>query len=283
MNYRELFTGGLSAATVCACSLLVSGAVVASPMSHEVASEGSGVMGGSFYVSAAYSPAFPSVTSFDMRESSRETSYVRGYDKSVATIDVSAPANFSKSGYTFAFSKNLLTSFDGAVGYSLGGARVELEASYRRFATLADGQYAKSGAESLAAITRDAVITENNYFVVKIDEITNTSVMLNGCYDVLHTDLPVSPYVCAGIGASFVDISKQVTTKLAYRGKVGISYQFTPEISLVVGGFYHGLFDEYYKDIPAHNSVKFPGEAKASVKAHIADYGFNLGARFLFS
>nr|ADH15871.1 major surface protein 4 [Anaplasma marginale] len=282
MNHRELFTGGLSAATVCACSLLVSGAVVASPMSHEVASEG-GVMGGSFYVGAAYSPAFPSVTSFDMRESSKETSYVRGYDKSIATIDVSVPANFSKSGYTFAFSKNLITSFDGAVGYSLGGARVELEASYRRFATLADGQYAKSGAESLAAITRDANITETNYFVVKIDEITNTSVMLNGCYDVLHTDLPVSPYVCAGIGASFVDISKQVTTKLPYRGKVGNSYQFTPEISLGAGGGYHRLFDESYKDIPAHHSVEFSGEAKASVKAHIADYGFNLGARFLFS
>nr|AAY51608.1 major surface protein 4 [Anaplasma marginale] len=282
MNYRELFTGGLSAASLCACSLLVSGAVVASPMSHEVSSEG-GVMGGSFYVGAAYSPAFPSVTSFDMRESSKETSYVRGYGKSIATIDVSVPANFSKSGYIFAFSKNLITSFDGAVGYSLGGARVDLEARHRRVATLADGQYAKSGAESLAAITRDANITETNYFVVKIDEITNTSVMLNGCYDVLHTDLPVSPYVCAGIGASFVDISKQVTTKLAYRGKVGISYQFTPEISLVAGGFYHGLFDESYKDIPAHNSVKFSGEAKASVKAHIADYGFNLGARFLFS
>nr|AQS23831.1 merozoite surface protein 4 [Anaplasma marginale] len=283
MNYRELFTGGLSAATVCACSLLVSGPVAASPMGHESVSEGNGVMGGSFYVSTAYSPAFPSVTSFDIRESSKETSYVKGYDKSIATIDVSVPANFSISSYSFAFSKNLLTSFDGAVGYSLGGARVELEASYRRFATLADGQYAKSGAEALAAVSRDAALTATNYFVVKVDEIINTSVMLNGCYDVLHTDLPVSPYVCAGIGASFVDISKQVTAKLAYRGKVGISYQFTPEISLVAGGFCHGLFDESYKDIPAHNSVNFPGEAKASIKAHVADYGFNLGARFLFS
>ncbi|MCU7611098.1 P44/Msp2 family outer membrane protein [Anaplasma capra] len=283
MNYRELLKGGLSATAVCACSLLISGPSLASPMGSDMASSGGGVMGGSFYIGATYSPAFSSITSFDIRESGKETSYVKGYNKSAKTMDVRDPGNFSKSSYSFQFARNLLMSFDGVVGYALGGARVELETSYRRFATLADGTYTQSGAEAIAAVSREAVLTGNNYFVLKIDEIINTSVMFNGCYDVLHADLPVSPYVCAGMGASFVDIARQVTAKLAYRGKVGISYQLTPEISLVAGGFYHGLFDESYKDISPHNNVNFPGEAKAAIKAHVADYGFNLGARFLFS
>ncbi|MGN7661620.1 MAG: P44/Msp2 family outer membrane protein [Anaplasma sp.] len=282
MDFGKLLAGGFSAAALCACSFLISGSSVASSADNGLVSDG-GVMGGSFYIAGSYSPAFSSISSFDVREAGRASSYVFGYSKDVDTLDVGIHGHFGLKRPQYKFTKNLLASFDSAVGYSLGGARVELEASYRKFATVAEGDYKYTGAHELVAISREAVLTANNYFVLKVDSLTNVSVMLNGCYDVLHADLPFSPYVCAGMGASFVDIAKHVTTKLAYRGKVGISYQLTPDISLTAGGYYHGIFDESFDNIPASNNVSFPGEAKASVKAHVADYGFNLGARFSFN
>ncbi|MGN7678594.1 MAG: P44/Msp2 family outer membrane protein [Anaplasma sp.] len=282
MNFGKLLAGGFSAAALCACSFLISGSSVAASADHDLASDG-GVLGGSFYIAGSYSPAFSSISSFDVREAGRASSYVFGYSKDVDSLDVGIPRHFDAPRHQFKFAKNLLTSFDGAVGYSIGGARVELETSYRKFATVAEGDYKYTGAHELVAISREAALTGQNYFTLRVDSITNLSVMLNGCYDVVHPDLPVAPYVCAGMGASFVDLAKHYTTKLAYRGKVGISYQLTPDIALTAGGYYHGIFDESFDNIPATNKVNFPGDAKASVKAHVADYGFNLGARFFFN
>ncbi|QJC27908.1 major surface antigen 4 [Anaplasma platys] len=283
MNYRELLVGSLSAMAVCACSLTVSESSLASAANHDATSDVGGVMNGSFYVSGNYSPTFPSITSFDIRESGRDSSSVKSYSKTAPTLNISQPENFNQEGHTFKFAKNLLTSFEGAAGYAMGGARVEVEAGYKKFAATSDVDYKHADAHQFVGIGREPVFADGNYFVMKIDSITDISVMLNACYDVMHTDLPVSPYVCAGLGASFVDIANQTTSKLAYKGKVGVSYQLTPEISLIAGGFYHGLFDEKFENIPANNRVNFAGEALATVKANIASYGFNLGARFAFN
>lgn len=283
MNYRELLVGSLSAAAICACSLLISGSSFASSVSRDSISDSGSVMNGSFYVSGSYSPAFPSITSFDIRESGKEVSYIKSYSKAANALDIAAHANFNQAGHTFKFAKSLLTSFEGATGYAMGGARVEIEAGYKKFVSVADGDYKHADAHNYVGIGRADVYDANNYFVMKIDSVTDTSVMLNACYDVMHTDLPVSPYVCAGLGASFVEIAKHAISKFAYQGKVGVSYQLTPEISLVAGGYYHGLFDEQYDNIPASNRVGIVGEAAANVKANIANYGFNLGARFAFN
>ncbi|MEH0831772.1 P44/Msp2 family outer membrane protein [Anaplasma bovis] len=283
MNYRELLMRSFSAAAICACSLLISQSSFASSTDYDSMSGVNSVMGGSFYVSGSYSPAFPAIASFDVREADKEASYIKSYGKNLTVLNISDPLNFSQDGHPFKFAKSLLTSFDGATGYAIGGARVEVEASYKKFNTLAEGEYKNNDAPNLAAVVRDPVITADNFFVLNIDKITDISVMLNACYDVLHTDLPVSPYVCAGLGASFVDIAKHVTGKFAYRGKVGVSYQLTPEISLIAGGYYHGIFDESYEGIPASNHVRVEGDAKANIKANIANYGFNLGAKFTFN
>nr|AVH68953.1 major surface protein 4 [Anaplasma phagocytophilum] len=282
MNYKELLVGSLSAAAVCACSLLISGSSFAYSGNND-ASDVSGVMNGSFYVSGSYSPSFPSISSFDISESDRGGSYVKGYNKNLSTLNVSDPISFTQNDPSFKFAKSLLTSFDGATGYAIGGARVEVEVGYKKFETLAESDYKHVESHNFVAVGRDATLTPDNFFVMKIDSVKDISVMLNACYDVMHTDLPVSPYMCAGLGASFINIADHVTSKLAYRGKVGVSYKLTPEISLIAGGFYHGIFDEQYAGIPASNRVNIAGGAAAKVKANIASYGFNIGARFAFN
>ncbi|WP_373279561.1 P44/Msp2 family outer membrane protein [Anaplasma phagocytophilum] len=43
-----------------------------------------------------------------------------------------------------------------------------------------------------------------------------------------------------------------ITPKLAYRLKAGLSYQLSPEISAFAGGFYHRVVgDGVYDDLPA--------------------------------
>lgn len=88
--------------------------------------------------------------------------------------------------------------------------------------------------------------------IVEIRAITAASVMINACYDIHSQRSFVIPFVCAGVGATFVGIVEgHVTPKVAYKLKAGLSYEVTPGITAFVNGFYNKVLGEDgYNNLP---------------------------------
>ncbi|SBO33277.1 Major surface antigen 4 precursor [Anaplasma phagocytophilum] len=98
--------------------------------------------------------------------------------------------------------------------------------------------------------------------------------MVNACYDLLTEGLGVVPYACVGLGGNFVGVvDGDITPKLAYRLKAGLSYQLSPEISAFAGGFYHRVVgDGVYDDLQAQRLVDDTspaGRTKDTAKTNI--------------
>ena len=91
----------------------------------------------------------------------------------------------------------------------------------------------------------------------------DNSVMVNVLYDVNIKDLPVTPYVGGGLGATWIiwgdnfRATKQNPPTIydadswrgGWQGIVGVSYNVSPKITVAVDGRIHGSFGDY----------KFPG------------------------
>nr|AAG37872.1 major surface protein 2 variant AOV7 [Anaplasma ovis] len=95
----------------------------------------SGAGAGSFYIGLDYSPAFGSIKDFKVQEAGGTTRGVFPYkrdttgrvDFKVHNFDWGAPEP------KISFKDSMLTALEGSIGYSIGGARVEVEVGYERF------------------------------------------------------------------------------------------------------------------------------------------------------
>nr|UXE30350.1 major surface protein 2 [Anaplasma marginale] len=95
----------------------------------------SGAGAGSFYIGLDYSPAFGSIKDFKVQEAGGTTRGVFPYKRDAAgrvdfkvhNFDWSAPEP------KISFKDSMLTALEGSIGYSIGGARVEVEVGYERF------------------------------------------------------------------------------------------------------------------------------------------------------
>nr|AAL26279.1 major surface protein Msp2 [Anaplasma marginale] len=136
VSNRKLPLGGVLMALVAAVAPVHS--LLAAPAAGAGAGgEGlfSGAGAGSFYIGLDYSPAFGSIKDFKVQEAGGTTRGVFPYKRDAAgrvdfkvhNFDWSAPEP------KISFKDSMLTALEGSIGYSIGGARVEVEVGYERF------------------------------------------------------------------------------------------------------------------------------------------------------
>uniref|UniRef100_A0A3B0JDF4 Major surface antigen 4 n=2 Tax=unclassified Wolbachia TaxID=2640676 RepID=A0A3B0JDF4_9RICK len=118
----------------------------------------------------------------------------------------------------------------GAFGYKMDDIRVDVEGLYSQL---------NKNDVSGAAFTPDTVA----------DSVTAFSGLVNVYYDIAIEDMPITPYVGVGVGASYLSnpskveaVKDQKGFGFAYQAKAGVSYDVTPEIKLFGGARYFGSY-----------------------------------------
>ena len=127
--------------------------------------------------------------------------------------------------------------------------------------------------------------------IVEISGVRAISAVLNACYDFPQVGLLVgwrmSPYACAGLGASFIGLTdRQFQPQLTCRVKAGINYSITRSLVAFIGGTISKALGTSY-DTPAHRAVDDAsplGKTKEKVSASFGlhNVGVELGMRFGF-
>nr|ABD93658.1 major outer membrane protein P28-18 [Ehrlichia muris AS145] len=195
---------------------------------------------------------------------------------------------FKNKGYSFKYENNPFLGFAGAIGYSMGGPRVEFEVSYETFDVKNQGNNYKNDAHKYCALDQQATsssnATKDKYVLLKNEGLLDISFMLNACYDIITDGIPFSPYICAGIGTDLVSMFETTNPKISYQGKLGLSYSISPEASVFVGGHFHKVIGSEFKDIPTLKAFAASTATPdmAIVTLSVCHFGIELGGRFSF-
>nr|BAE47001.1 major antigenic protein [Ehrlichia ruminantium] len=249
---------------------------------------------GSVYISAKYMPTASHFGKMSIKEDSRDTKAVFGLKKDwdgIKTPSGSTNSIFTEKDYSFKYENNPFLGFAGAVGYSMNGPRIEFEVSYETFDVKNPGGNYKNDAHMYCALDTASSSTAGatTSVMVKNENLTDISLMLNACYDIMLDGMPVSPYVCAGIGTDLVSVINATNPKLSYQGKLGISYSINPEASIFIGGHFHRVIGNEFKDIATSKVFTSSGSASSAVSPGFASaildvchFGIEIGGRFVF-
>ncbi|RZB12873.1 P44/Msp2 family outer membrane protein, partial [Ehrlichia minasensis] len=75
-----------------------------------------------------------------------------------------------------------------------------------------------------------------------------------------------------------------INPKISYQGKLGLSYPINPEASVFIGGHFHRVIGDKFKDIPTlkalASNAATPGAA--TVTLSVCHFGIEFGGRFNF-
>ncbi|UTO55774.1 P44/Msp2 family outer membrane protein [Neoehrlichia mikurensis] len=232
----------------------------------------------SLYIATYYSPTISVIKNFKIGEHDNNTKNVFAHKIDVL-VNSSSKDNFTINDPKFKYKNNLLSAFHGAIGYSMAGPRVELEIGYERFAAAS-----QQTNYNIYALSRESTMQDKKYVTVTIDNISTVSLIINACYDFINTS--TSPYICTGIGGNFVRITQDSEVpKFSYKMKIGTTFKLTPEISMVIGGFYHKIFGNKYKYLPVDYPVTLdsaPQYSNACAEFDFSYFGGEVGIRFAF-
>nr|ABO36256.1 Omp-1-16 [Ehrlichia ewingii] len=248
---------------------------------------------GNFYISGKYMPTVSHFGNFSAKEEKAETKKTFGLEKNYdgAKIEDNQVQNkFTISNYSFKYEDNPFLGFAGAIGYSMEGPRIELEVSYETFNVKNQDNSYKNDAHMYYLLAREVDSSSptkpqvNKSVLLKNEGLTDFSIMLNACYDIITDNIPFSPYICAGVGADLVSMFNSINPKLAYQGKLGISYSISPEVSAFIGGHFHKVIGNEFKDIatilPSGSSIK--DNQYAIVTLSVCHFGVEIGGRVSF-
>ncbi|AHX05139.1 surface antigen family protein [Ehrlichia chaffeensis str. Liberty] len=248
-------------------------------------------VGGNFYISGKYVPSASHFGVFSAKEEKNPTVALYGLKQDWNGVSASShvDADFNNKGYSFKYENNPFLGFAGAIGYSMGGPRVEFEVSYETFDVKNQGGNYKNDAHRYCALDRKATSTSataNNYVLLKNEGLLDISLMLNVCYDIINENIPFSPYMCAGVGTDLISMFKAINPKISYQGKLGLSYSINPEASVFIGGHFHKVAGNEFRDISTLKAFATPSSAAtpdlATVTLSVCHFGVELGGRFNF-
>ncbi|WP_143339993.1 P44/Msp2 family outer membrane protein, partial [Ehrlichia sp. Wisconsin_h] len=81
-----------------------------------------------------------------------------------------------------------------------------------------------------------------------------------------------------------VSMFETTNPKISYQGKLGLSYSISPETSVFVGGHFHKVIGNEFKDVPAivPSGSTLAGNHFAIVTLNVCHFGIELGGRFAF-
>ncbi|AHX05140.1 surface antigen family protein [Ehrlichia chaffeensis str. Liberty] len=246
-------------------------------------------VGGNFYISGKYMPSASHFGVFSAKEEKNATVALYGLkqDWNGASASGHAETDFNNKGYSFKYENNPFLGFAGAIGYSMGGPRIEFEMSYETFDVKNQGNNYKNDAHKYCALDRTGSTnpTANKYVLLKSEGLLDISFMLNACYDIINESIPFSPYICTGIGIDLVSMFEATNPKISYQGKLGLSYSINPEASIFVGGHFHKVIGNEFRDIPTLKAFVTTSTAipdLAIVTLSVCHFGVELGGRFNF-
>ena len=254
------------------------------------------------YISGQYKPSVSVFSNFSVKETTVSTKQLVALKKDVdsveinkdATKGISKPENFTIP-YIPKFQDNI-ANFNGAVGFFYSkGLRIELEGSYEEFDVKDPGGYTKVKDAyryiALARETENSKIQPKNkstgiyHIVLRNDGLSISSVMINGCYDFTLGSLPISPYMCIGMGVDAIQFFDALHIKFAHQSKVGITYPLSSNVSLFADGYYHKVVDNKFKNLNVQHVYELndsPKTTSAVATLNIGYFGGEVGARFIF-
>ena len=242
------------------------------------------------YISGQYKPGFSYFNKFSVRETDHYTKKLIGLKHDAISIDdLKTHSNFNIAYDNVTFQNNII-SFSGAIGYSDStGARFELEGSYEEFDVTDPGDCIVKDIYRYFALARTVDSSSpqsgGKYTVMRNDGVSITSVIFNGCYDLSLEDLEISPYVCIGIGGDFIEFFDALHIKLAYQGKLGISYSFSTRSSLFIDGYYHQVIGNQFNNLNVQHVVELhdaPKATSAIATLNVSYFGGEVGIRLMF-
>ncbi|KJV63483.1 MULTISPECIES: P44/Msp2 family outer membrane protein [Ehrlichia] len=259
------------------------------------------------YVSGQYKPSVSVFSNFSVKETNVPTKQLIALKKDVNSVEISkdATTGLSKTEnftipYMPKFQDNV-ANFSGAVGFFYSkGLRIELEGSYEEFDVKDPGGYTTvKDAYRYFALARDTKTGETQpkdketstspngiyYTVMKNDGLSISSAMINGCYDFTLGSLPVSPYMCIGMGVDAIQFFDALHIKFAHQGKVGITYSLSSNVNLFADGYYHKVLGNKFKNLNVQHVYELQNPPKATSAIATLDVGYfggEVGARFIF-
>ncbi|AHC39609.1 P44/Msp2 family outer membrane protein [Ehrlichia muris] len=241
------------------------------------------------YIGGQYRPAVSHFSEFSVKDTNFNTVRLVGLKKDISAVNstnIASHTNFDFP-YIAEFQDNAI-SFSGTIGYSYSKElRIEVEASHEEF-DVKNPEGSVVDTYRYFALAR--AVTNNNpqtgkFTVMKNDGLSISSVMLNVCYDFEPDGILVTPYICAGIGGDFIEFFNDLHVKLAYQGKMGLSYSISPEVSLFLDGYYHKVIDSKFKNLHVQHVADLtdaPKFTSAVATLNIGYFGGEVGVRFTF-
>jgi len=147
---------------------------------------------------------------------------------------------------------------NGAFGRRYGPFRGEIEAAYQR-SSVETHNNVLAGGIALAGEDAGVLITGSSNLGVTVGDLvadgqgdlSTVFIMANVYYDI-ETGTPFKPYIGAGAGVGFVDVSYSPSataivddnsTQFAYQGMAGIAYEVSPMTELYAGYRYRATLD----------------------------------------
>ena len=262
--------------------------------------------------SVQYKPAIPYFGGFGIGDASGKT--LKTYAaKKEGDIDEKQKTSFVESKYDPRYERSTGT-FSAALGYSTGVFRFEAEGLYHEFlvdkANFSDAKNAKTFAMSkpdtkaaAASSTAQAgssgatqpTNTLPDYYVTAVNEgISITSLLGNVCYDIIPSEIKLSPTVCAGAGMSFIKFLGVTNRKASYQGKVGIQYFLSSRSIIFASAYAHKIVTGKFEKIPVshHQKTSTGGGTTSnttiehlypSANLETAYFGVECGIRLVFS
>ena len=260
------------------------------------------------YISGQYKPSVSVFSNFSVKETNFHTKHLIALKQDVDSVEIdssgnadtgiSKPDNFTIP-YTAEFQDNH-TNCNGSIGYAFAeGPRVEIELSYEKFDVKNPiGYTTVKDAYRYFALAREtessAFQPKNNsspsptgiyHVVMKNDGLSILSNIVNVCYDFSLNNLPISPYLCGGMGINAIEFFDALHVKFAYQSKAGISYQILRKINLFIDVYYYQVTSNKFKNLKVqhvHELKDNPKVTSAVATLDIAYFGSEAGVRIIF-
>ncbi|WP_006011289.1 P44/Msp2 family outer membrane protein [Ehrlichia chaffeensis] len=269
----------LSLVTLFACN------VFASPIPIDFSNESETA---GFYASGHYNIQFPRFSPISVKyktdENTEKELTLFTLKESTDTPTFKQKSEFNdKKGYSPIYNRNY-TGFSGAIGYSGGGLRVELEGAFTRF-DVDKQKYKKDNYRYFALCKKDSIDNNNgNHVVMKNEGFRVISLTFNACYDMIVSNSSLVPSACIGIGQGITNFLGGTNIHTLFKAKLGLGFLISPKTVIFANGYYVKTKDNSFTNL----SVQYPVELKEAPK-HIdpiacfnADnYGGEVGLRFI--
>ncbi|WP_230957205.1 P44/Msp2 family outer membrane protein [Ehrlichia ruminantium] len=253
-----------------------------------------------FYTSGHYNievPKFSKISAKYKHENQDKDLTLFSLKEENTELNLKKQDQFTK-GYNPVYNKNY-TGFSGAIGYSGGGLRIELEGAFTKFDVDKQKYKFQDNHRYFALAKGDTLTTTKNptppppppgdnnaynYITAKNEGLSIISLTLNACYDMIIGNSYLIPSACIGIGKGVTNFLGATNIKTIYKAKLGFGFLLSPKTIIFVNGYYVKVPDDAFKNV----SIQYQHELAADPK-HIepvilfnADYyGGEIGLRFI--